>query len=101
MANTRTVLASNWILNSCNCLCEHSIDTRKAGLLLCRKIQRREFRSKEIELKDDLGVGINLLQFKQRTFKSVGREFESRPTHQYQEVLTSDSGGFVFWAGEM
>ena len=28
--------------------------------------------------------------------KPVGREFESRPTHQYQETLTSDSGGFVF-----
>ncbi|MEY4495465.1 MAG: hypothetical protein RL744_529 [Pseudomonadota bacterium] len=29
-------------------------------------------------------------------FKPVGREFESRPTHQYQETLTSNSGGFVF-----
>ena len=29
-------------------------------------------------------------------FKPVGREFESRPTHQYQEALTSNSGGFVF-----
>jgi len=57
MANTRTVLASNWILNSCNCLCEHSIDTRKANLLLFRKIQRREFRSEEIGMRVDLDVG--------------------------------------------
>jgi len=34
MAKTRIVRESNWILNSCSCLWEHSMDKRKADLLL-------------------------------------------------------------------
>ena len=56
ISKTRTVRASSEILNNCNCLCEHSIDTRKASPPLYRRVQRSRFKSKRIGFRDDLGV---------------------------------------------
>ena len=57
MPKTRTVRESNWILNSCNRLWEHSIDTLKANPPLFRRVQRREISRHWIEWKVEKSVG--------------------------------------------
>ena len=62
MSKTRTVRASNEILNNCNCLWEHSIDTRKVCPPQCGIFDRRTMRSRRIGRADDLGVNELILK---------------------------------------
>jgi hypothetical protein len=56
-SRARTVRASREILNSCNCLWQHSIETRKLNPPLDRKIQRRALDSEILGIEDKLLVG--------------------------------------------
>jgi hypothetical protein len=58
-SRTKTVRASKEILNSCNCLWQHSIETRKLNPPLDRKIQRRALDSEILGIEDELLVGKN------------------------------------------
>jgi hypothetical protein len=58
-SRTRIVRASSETLNSCNCLWQHSIETRKLNPPLDRKIQRRALDIENLGNEDELLVGKN------------------------------------------
>jgi len=59
MSMTRAVLASSEILNSCNCLWEHSIETRKLNPPVDWRTQRSALLNSQVGIRVDLSVWIN------------------------------------------